>query len=119
MDPIGNDVQLELVIAFINYLEKTLDVQSEYVSFEQMWLENPPAQANGASLSEYMKDVALASFCYEDYRNLQHSESTTRSSSGGMLILARLSVAMVRFLLLRRGAMTYDWKQETVVSHHS
>lgn len=69
MQTIGNDRQLELIHAFVVDLEKTFKVQHERVSFEELWKSNPPSQAEGATLLNYMRDVSRDSFFYEDYHN--------------------------------------------------
>jgi hypothetical protein len=71
MNLIGNEQQLELLKTFVKDLEDTFEVYQHAISFEEAWEKDPPKQANGASLSDYMKDVSRDSFFYEDYHNFE------------------------------------------------
>jgi hypothetical protein len=71
MNMIGNKQQLELLEKFVTDLESTLEVRHNAISFEEAWEKDPPKNANGVSLSEYLKDVSRDSFFYEDYHNIE------------------------------------------------
>lgn len=69
MKIIGNQQQLKLIDEFVTDLEDSLGVKHERVSFDEAWESNPPSEANGESLEEYMKDASRDSFFYVDYHN--------------------------------------------------
>lgn len=69
MSTINNKSQMDLIHAFVTDLEKTCQVQHEKISFEEAWQSDPPPQAKGAALSDYMRDVSQDSFFYEDFHN--------------------------------------------------
>jgi hypothetical protein len=55
-----DDTQVGLAEQFTTDLEKTLAKKANKVSFEEDWAANPPAEANGIGLQEYMKPVSLS-----------------------------------------------------------
>jgi len=69
MNVIKNQAQIKIINAFVADLESSLGVTQEKISFDEAWDANPPKEANGQSLQEYMKDVSRNSFFYEDYHN--------------------------------------------------
>jgi hypothetical protein len=50
--------QLKIIDNFVADLEKSMRVKHKRVSFNELWDSNPPEQAKGESLQEYMKDVS-------------------------------------------------------------
>ncbi|KAK4958305.1 hypothetical protein LTR10_004731 [Elasticomyces elasticus] len=62
------DEQVRLAKLFTADLEKTLEAQAEIVSFEEDWAANPPAEANGLGLQEYMTP-GVNNIWYDDYHN--------------------------------------------------
>ncbi|KAF2108478.1 amidase signature domain-containing protein [Lophiotrema nucula] len=69
MNLIGNKEQMKVIDAYVADLETSLGIRHQRLSFNEVWVTNPPVEANGASLQEYMKDVSRNSFFYEDYHN--------------------------------------------------
>ncbi|KAK5701707.1 hypothetical protein LTR97_004525 [Elasticomyces elasticus] len=63
-----SDEQVRLAKLFTADLEKTLEAQAEIVSFEEDWAANPPAEANGLGLQEYMTP-GVNNIWYDDYHN--------------------------------------------------
>ena len=55
---ITNGDQLEIIDRFVADLELSLGVKQKRVSFDSLWNDSPPTEANGQSLREYMKDVS-------------------------------------------------------------
>ena len=55
---ITNRDQLEIIDKFVVDLESSLGVSQKRVSFDSLWNDSPPAEANGQGLQEYMKDVS-------------------------------------------------------------
>jgi hypothetical protein len=58
MSCITNMDQLKIIDNFVADLEKSMRVKHKRVSFNELWDSNPPEQAKGESLQEYMKDVS-------------------------------------------------------------
>lgn len=54
---ITNEHQKQLIDNFVIDLEKSLGVKHVKMSFDEFWDADPPADAKGDSLLEYMKDV--------------------------------------------------------------
>ena len=54
---ITNRNQLAMVDSLVADLESSLGVEHRKVSFESLWNDSPPIEANGQGLEEYMKDV--------------------------------------------------------------
>ena len=50
--------QLKIIDNFVADLEKSLGVKHNRVSFNEVWDSDPPEEAKGESLQEYMKDVS-------------------------------------------------------------
>ncbi|KAF2690062.1 hypothetical protein K458DRAFT_383194 [Lentithecium fluviatile CBS 122367] len=69
MDLIGNKEQLKFIDEFVAVLETSLGFRHERISFDGVWKANPPSEANGDFLQEYMKDASRDSFFYEDYHS--------------------------------------------------
>ena len=55
---ITNGDQLDIIDRFVADLELSLGVKQKRVSFDSLWNDSPPAEANGQGLREYMKDVS-------------------------------------------------------------
>lgn len=55
---ITNGDQLEIIDSFVADLELSLGVSQNRVSFDSLWNDTPPIEANGQGLQEYMKDVS-------------------------------------------------------------
>jgi hypothetical protein len=55
-DPVDEDQQ-KLAREFVKDLETHLGIKSTDVSFEKIWNEEPPPQAHGSSLGDYINDV--------------------------------------------------------------
>ena len=55
---VTNGDQLEIVDRFVADLELSLGVKQRRVSFDSLWNDSPPTEANGHGLQEYMKDVS-------------------------------------------------------------
>jgi hypothetical protein len=58
MSLITNKDQLKPIDQFAADLESSLGVTLEKVSFNDLWDSDPPSEADGASLQQYMKDVS-------------------------------------------------------------
>ncbi len=69
MELITNKDQLKIIDDFITDLENSLGVKHKKVSFSEVWASNPPLEAKGESLHEYMKDAGRNSFFYDDYHH--------------------------------------------------
>ena len=48
---------MEIIDNFVSDLELSLGVKHRRVSFDSLWDESPPPEADGQGLQEYMKDV--------------------------------------------------------------
>ena len=59
MSLITNRDQVEIIDRFITDLESSLGVKQKKLSFESLWDNSPPTEANGQSLRDYMKDVSF------------------------------------------------------------
>lgn len=57
MSKITNETQLSLIVRFVQDLEKSLGIQYEKISFDQLWSASPPEAAEGASLEDFMSNV--------------------------------------------------------------
>jgi len=55
--PVKNPKQQKIIDDFIADLESTLGFKHTKVSFQKLWNLNPPAEAKGLKLEEFMKDV--------------------------------------------------------------
>ena len=82
MDMIGNEQQRALLDAFVADLEKAFGVKHERISFKEAWQTNPPWQADGQSLPEYMKDASRDSFFYADYHNFNSFRNDYKDKFG-------------------------------------
>ena len=60
MTLISNEAQLKLIEDFTTDLEASLGVTRRSVSFDSLWDNSPPVQADGESLQEYMKYVSIS-----------------------------------------------------------
>ena len=49
---------MEIVNRFVADLESSLGVKHRRVSFDSLWNESPPPEADSQGLQEYMKDVS-------------------------------------------------------------
>ena len=58
MPLITNRDQLEIIDKFVADLESSLGVKHRRVSFDFLWNESPPPEADGQGLQEYMRDVS-------------------------------------------------------------
>jgi hypothetical protein len=54
---ISNDEQLKIINSFVTDMEESLHIKHERISFEQVWNSAPPADVDGETLQNYMKDV--------------------------------------------------------------
>jgi hypothetical protein len=63
MSLISNKTQLKVIDAVVKDLESFAEVSYQRISFEELWASNPPDEANGSSLKEFMKDV-----CWRPYQ---------------------------------------------------
>lgn len=61
MKQIANKDQLRIIEEFVADLESSLGVKQSKVSFDALWNDFPPHEADGQSLMVYMKDVSLLS----------------------------------------------------------
>jgi hypothetical protein len=61
MSLITNKDQLKVIDEFTVDLEKSLGVEHQRVSLNDLWQANPPEEAEGESLQEYMRDVCIVS----------------------------------------------------------
>lgn len=50
---------MEIIDRFVTDLESSLGVKQKKLSFESLWDNSPPTEANGQSLRDYMKDVSF------------------------------------------------------------
>jgi hypothetical protein len=82
MKSIGNEQQIQLIDSFVVDLEKTFGVEHKKLSFEQVWHDDPPSEAKGETLMEYMKEVSRDSFFYEDYHNFDAFRKEYRDKFG-------------------------------------
>ena len=55
---ITNRDQIEIIDNFVSDLESSLGVKHRRVSFDSLWNESPPHEADGQGLQEYMRDVS-------------------------------------------------------------
>ena len=55
---ITNRDQIEIIDKFVADLELSLGVKHRRVSFDSLWNESPPPEADGQGLQEYMRDVS-------------------------------------------------------------
>lgn len=62
MSLIKNKAQLEVIDKFVKDLDTSLGVEHKKISFDQLWESNPPTEAEGLSLQDYMKDVCIHEF---------------------------------------------------------
>jgi hypothetical protein len=69
MSTISNTEQVAIVDQFVADLEVFLGVKQEKISFEKVWSFNPPPEAEGSTLQEYMQDASRNSFFHDDYHN--------------------------------------------------
>ena len=58
MASIINKTQLAMVDSFVADLEFSLGVEHRKISFESLWNDTPPTEADGQGLREYMKNVS-------------------------------------------------------------
>ena len=63
MSKITNEGQISLLKSFVNDLRDSLGAETEIVdlSFDTLWQNDPPMEAQGQSLNEYMEDVGCIS----------------------------------------------------------
>ncbi|UKZ70904.1 uncharacterized protein TrAtP1_011875 [Trichoderma atroviride] len=65
-----------LTDTFVATLEHFLGIQADKISLSEIWDSEPPVEANGQSLEEYMRQAPFSSFCadfyhqYEDFRRI-------------------------------------------------
>ncbi|PVH87325.1 amidase signature enzyme [Cadophora sp. DSE1049] len=69
MSMITNKDQLKIINDFTEDLENSLNVKHEKVSFGEVWSSDPPAEAEGASLQDFMKYAGRNSFFHDDYHH--------------------------------------------------
>ena len=85
MSLITNKDQLKIIQDFTHDLENSLGVKHQKLSFNDLWDADPPAEAEGETLQQWMKDVSLDvnfkstptdtkyacrdSFFHDDYHN--------------------------------------------------
>jgi Asp-tRNA(Asn)/Glu-tRNA(Gln) amidotransferase A subunit family amidase len=67
---ITNTDQVRIIDQFVADLGNALDTDPKTVSFEEVWQSSPPADSNGESLQEYMRDACRNSFFFDDFHNL-------------------------------------------------
>ena len=70
---ITNRDQLEIIDKFVADLESSLGVSQKRVSFDSLWNDSPPIEANGQGLQEYMKDVSPYSISQESCSHLSRT----------------------------------------------
>ena len=61
---ITNKAQLDLVDQFLADLERSSGATHEKISFEKTWDADPPQEAHGLSLLEYMEGVRTSYFLH-------------------------------------------------------
>lgn len=61
---ITNRDQLKIIDNFVADLESSLGVKHRRISFESLWKDSPPIEADGQNLGEYMKDVSFQSMSH-------------------------------------------------------
>ena len=66
---ISNRDQLELIEKFTSDLEASFRVERRTVSFDALWSNSPPAEANCQSLQEHMRYACRNSFFHDDYHS--------------------------------------------------
>ncbi|KAI8940908.1 hypothetical protein NX059_002166 [Plenodomus lindquistii] len=74
--------QMALIDAFVENLEDSLHIKHQKLSFEEVWAADPPHEADGATLTEYMKDASRDSFFYADYQNFASFRHEYRAEFG-------------------------------------
>lgn len=55
--PISNDEQMELIHKFIKDTEQTFGIETRRMSIADTWKANPPPDAKGESVQDYLADV--------------------------------------------------------------
>jgi len=73
--------QTKLARGFVAAIEAVLGISSRDVSFSEAWNENPPAEAAGQSLSDYIDDSTKAQ-CYDAYHNCDDFRDRYRERYG-------------------------------------
>ena len=107
---IPNKDQVHIINDFVADLEKSLQAKSEKVSFDALWDAFPPADANGTSLQEYMKDVGFPSFWNEGasyLRCARHAETPSFMTTT-IISIASASRIMKSSLKLHTSVLLSD-----------
>ncbi|KFA46974.1 hypothetical protein S40293_09794 [Stachybotrys chartarum IBT 40293] len=65
----GPNEQQALNNAFVSSLENYLGIKAEPLSMANTWTEQPPLEANGADMQEYIGDASFRLLCYESYHH--------------------------------------------------
>jgi len=60
--PVPNTHQQKNIDQFLVDLEMSLEIKHEKVSFNDVWRQSPPPEANGLDLEEFMKNVSILRF---------------------------------------------------------
>lgn len=72
----------ELTWQFVATLENFLGIKAEEVNVAAAWKKQPPPEAKGQGLQEYMGDAPFRSFCYEFYHEYAGFRKAYRDKSG-------------------------------------
>ncbi|UKZ72529.1 hypothetical protein TrVFT333_000159 [Trichoderma virens FT-333] len=67
---------------FVAMLEHFLGVKADKIRLSDAWDADPPNQANGQSLEEYMKEAPFSSFCYDFYQENQDFRNGYKNKFG-------------------------------------
>ncbi|PHH70361.1 hypothetical protein CDD82_7181 [Ophiocordyceps australis] len=65
----------ELMIKFVTAIEVELGISAEKLDLSLKWANEPPLQAKGLNLQEYIKDSPFRAFCYEFYHQYDNFRS--------------------------------------------
>ncbi|KAH7318121.1 amidase signature domain-containing protein [Stachybotrys elegans] len=71
MVPPMSEEEKGLFTEFVTCLEKFLGTKTQPVVVGDAWAENPPTEANGLGMQEYMKEVPFRLFCHNFYRTYE------------------------------------------------
>ncbi|POR35133.1 Glutamyl-tRNA(Gln) amidotransferase subunit A [Tolypocladium paradoxum] len=78
----GSKVHRELTSQFVATLENFMGVKAEKVNITALWEKQPPPEAKGQGLQEYMEKAPFRSFCYEFYHEYDEFRKAYQDKSG-------------------------------------
>ncbi|KND86695.1 Glutamyl-tRNA(Gln) amidotransferase subunit A [Tolypocladium ophioglossoides CBS 100239] len=78
----GSKAHKELASQFVATLENFLGTKAEKVDVAAAWKKQPPPEAKGQGLQEYINDAPFRSFCYEFYHEYDEFRKVYQDKSG-------------------------------------